>query len=66
MMTSDLDLSLQDRITQLEMDLEEERNNGDLLMDRIEQGRKQASDAVTTKPHSWDGGVASVIVSQSP
>lgn len=32
---------LQDRISQLELDLEEERQNGDQLMDRIDRGRDQ-------------------------
>lgn len=32
---------LQDRIAQLELDLEDERQNGDQLMDRIDRGREQ-------------------------
>lgn len=32
---------LQERINQLEMNLDEERQNGDQLMDRIDRGREQ-------------------------
>lgn len=32
---------LQDRIAQLELDLEEERQTGDQLMDRVDRGREQ-------------------------
>lgn len=32
---------MQDRITQLELNLEEERQGGDQLMDRIDRGREQ-------------------------
>lgn len=36
-----LPLLTQDRIAQLELNLEEERQSGDQLMDRIDRGREQ-------------------------
>lgn len=33
----------QDRVAQLEFDLEEERQSGDKLMDRIDRGREQVT-----------------------
>lgn len=38
----------QDRIAQLEMNLEEERQSGDHLMDRIDRGREQVQQSLDT------------------
>ncbi|XP_036950325.1 cingulin-like protein 1 isoform X3 [Acanthopagrus latus] len=42
---------MEDRIAQLELDLEEERQSGDQLMDRIDRGREQNKDLKSRVSH---------------
>ncbi|XP_019126076.2 cingulin-like protein 1 isoform X3 [Larimichthys crocea] len=42
---------MEDRITQLELDLDEERQSGDQLMDRIDRGRDQNKDLKSRVSH---------------
>lgn len=50
-MTERSSLFIQDRITQLELNLEEERQSGDQLMDRIDRGREQVQPAQSARAH---------------
>lgn len=45
----------QEKISQLELDLEEERGSGDLLIERLERGKEQVSPAQSHAAPCWSG-----------